>query len=143
MNFESIITILSLLGIGSVLGAYINHLLEGKRETHRRIAERKESQYKIFLENLIGFFEGWNDEQKKEKFMEELYTHAPLYASDEVVRLANEFLRSFNDKDLTHGGTSDTYYRKLVLAIRKDLKKILSGKSKLQESDIDVQKLNK
>lgn len=143
MNFESIITILSLLGIGSIIGAYINHLLESKRETQRRIAERKESQYKTFLENLIGFFEGWEDAQKKEKFMEELYTHAPLYASDEVIRLANQFLRSFNDKNLSHSGKSDVYYRKLVLAIRKDLKKILSGKSDLREDDIDVQKLNK
>jgi len=143
MNSESIIAILSILGIGSIIGAYINHLLEGKRETQRRIAERKESQYKTFLENLVGFFEGWEDARKKEKFMEDLYTHAPLYASDEVIRLANQFLRSFNDKDLSHGGKSDVYYRKLVLAIRKDLKNILSGKSKLQEDDIDVQKLNK
>lgn len=142
INLETILSILALLGIGGIVGAYINHLLEIRRETQRRIAERKESQYKIFLENLIGFFEGWENKEKQKKFMEELYTHAPLYASDEVIKLANKYIKSF-DKNLSNKGESDDYYRKLVLAIRKDLEKILSGKSDLEESDIDIQKLNK
>ncbi|MFH1353916.1 MAG: hypothetical protein ABIH36_01385 [bacterium] len=92
MSTEIILSILSLFGLGGIIGAYINHLFEVKRETQRRIAERKETQYKIFLENLIGFFDGWEDRDKQNRFMEELYTHAPLYASDEVIRLSNNYL---------------------------------------------------
>lgn len=72
--------------------------------------------------------------------MEELYTHAPLYASSEVIRLANKFLLSFNDKDLLKGGKSDSYYRKLVIAIRKDMG--IWEKDKLSKEDIDIQMLN-
>lgn len=143
MNYDIIIQILSLLGIGGAVGAFINHLLEVRRETQSRIAERKETQYKTFLENLIGFWEGWEDKIKQRKFMEELYTHAPLYATDEVIKLSNKYLKSFDKENLEHQGKGDDYYRKLVLAIRKDLKKILSGRSKLEETDIFIQKLNK
>ncbi|OGZ17850.1 MAG: hypothetical protein A2V72_00735 [Candidatus Nealsonbacteria bacterium RBG_13_37_56] len=143
INLEIILSILALLGVGGIIGAYINHLLEVKRETQRRIAERKEDQYKTFLEKLIGFFEGWEDKNKQEKFMEELYTHAPLYASDKVIKLSNDYLKSFDRENQTYKGKSDFYYRKLVLAIRKDLKKILTGRSGLKEEDIFIQKLNK
>lgn len=142
INFETISSILALLGVGGIVGAYITHLLEVKRETQRRIAERKESQYKIFLENLIGFFDGWENTDKQKKFMEELYTHAPLYASDEVIKLSNDYLKSFDKENQTYEGKSDFYYRKLVLAIRKDLKKILTGRSRLKENEILIQKLN-
>ena len=143
INTEIILSFLSLLGLGGIIGAYINHLFEVKRETQRRIAERKETQYKIFLENLIGFWDGWKDEAKQQKFMEELYTHAPLYASDEVIKLSNNYLKSFDKENLEYRGKGNDYYRKLVIAIRKDLKKILSGRSKLEEKDIFIQKLNK
>ena len=141
-NIETILSILALLGIGGVIGAYFNHFLERKREMERRIVERKEEQYRNFLENLLAFFEGWHDKQKKEKFMIELYTHAPLYASDEVIKLANEFLKSFRDKDLRQGGKSDTHYRKLVLVIRKEIKKLNKDKTILTEEDFEILKLD-
>jgi hypothetical protein len=139
---EIILSILGLLGIGGITGAYFNHRFETRRETERRIAERKEKQYRDFLENLLAFFEGWSDTEKKKKFMVDLYTHAPLYASDEVMRLANEFLKSFKDGDLKHGGQSDIYYRKLVLAIRKEIKELNKQKNNLKEEDIEILKLN-
>lgn len=143
MDTETILTILGLLGVGTIMGSFITYKLESKKESKRIVLENKEKQYKTFLENLIGFFEGWEDVEKKENFMKELYTHAPLYASDKVIKLANEFLKSFQDRDLKHEGKSDVYYRKLVIAIREDLKKILNEESKLVENDIDIQKLNK
>jgi len=141
INIETILSLLSLLGLGGIIGAYINHLFEVRRETQRRIAERKETQYKIFLEDLIGFWEGWEDKLKQKRFMEELYSHAPLYASDEVIKLANSYLRCFYKEDKNFG-KGDIYYKKLVLAIRKDLKGVLNRKSKLTENDIDIRKLN-
>lgn len=139
MIFENTITVLTVLGIGGILGAYIKHLLVARQETSRKIAERKEEQYKTFLENLLGFFVGWENKDKQKKFMEELYTHAPMYASDEVIRLANAYLES---KQGGHSGNSDECYKKLVLAIRSDLKGVLNRKSRLKESDIHVMKLD-
>ena len=74
--------------------------------------------------------------------MNELYTNAPLYASDEVIKLANEFLKSFRDKDLKQGGKTYIYYRKLVLVIRQEIKKLNSEKSSLIEEDFDILKLD-
>jgi len=142
LSIETILSILGLLGVGGIIGAYFNHLFEKKREIERRIVERKEEQYKNFLENLLAFFEGWHDKEKKKKFMIDLYTHAPLYASDEVIKLANEFLKSFKDKDLKQGGKSDIYYRKLVLAIRNEIKKLNKDKSSLREGDFEILKLD-
>jgi len=142
LNIEIILSILGLLGIGGIIGAYFNHFFEKKREIERRIIERKEEQYKNFLENLLAFFEGWHDQEKKKKFMIDLYTHAPLYASDEVIKLANEFLKSFRNKDLKQGGKSDTYYRRLVLAIRNEIKKLNKDKSSLKEEDFKILKLD-
>lgn len=141
-NIETILSILGLLGLGGIIGAYLNHFLERKREIERRIIERKEKQYRNFLENLLAFFEGWNDKEKKKRFMNELYTHAPLYASDEVIKLANEFLRSFRDRDLKQGGKSDIYYRKLVLVIRQEIKKLNGEGSSLKEDDFEILQLN-
>lgn len=141
MNLETIISLLTLLGVGSVIGAYVNHLLEKKREMELHFRERKEEQYKKFLEYLIGFFDGWEGPKRKKEFMRELYTHAPLYASSEVIKLSNEFLACFRDKkDLSHGGNSDQLYRKLVLEIRKDMG--IWKKGELTEEDIDIQKPN-
>lgn len=144
MNFdiETILSILGLLGIGGISGAYFNHFFDKKRETERRIIERKEEQYRNFLENLLAFFEGWIDREKKKKFMIELYTHAPLYASDQVIKLANEFLKSFKEKNLKHGGKSDLYYRKLVLVIRNEIKELNKDETYLREDDFEVLKLD-
>lgn len=140
MNLNVIISSLTLLGFGGIIGAYFNHLFEKKKEIELHIRERKEDQYKKFLENLLGFFEGWHNKERKKNFMEELYTHAPLYASSEVIRLSNIFLSSFNDKDMSKGGKSDSYYRKLVIAIRKDMG--VWERNKLSEKDVDIQMLN-
>ncbi len=150
MSTEIIISLVGLAGIA--LGAYLNHLLEKKKEIELHFKERKEEQYKKFLEYLIGFFEGWEGPKRKKEFMRELYTHAPLYASSNVIKLANQFLECFSTgKNLSHGGESDKIYRKLVLEIRKDLngssfpRNLIfweKGKDNLLEEDINVLKLN-
>lgn len=150
MDIEVIIPIIGSLGFGGIIGAYFTQLFEKRREIELHFRERKEEQYKKFLEYLIGFFEGWQGPKRKKEFMRELYTHAPLYASSEVIKLANEFLACFSQKAyLTHGEKTDQIYRKLVLEIRKDLKGhgLLQKlkfweKDSLSEEDIKVLKLN-
>lgn len=150
MSTEIIISLVGLAGI--TLGAYITHLLEKRKEVELHFRERKEEQYRKFLEYLIGFFEGWEGSTRKKEFMRELYTHAPLYASSNVIKLANQFLECFSTgKNLSHGEESDKIYRKLVLEIRKDLKGLSfpqnfmfweKWKDRLLEKDINILKLN-
>lgn len=68
------------------------------------------------------------------------FNHLFEKKKEEVIRLSNKFLLSFNDKDMKKGGKSDSYYRKLVIAIRKDM----GGwdKNELLEKDIDIRMLN-
>lgn len=140
LDAQTVISILGLLGVGGVLGAYTNHLLEKKREMELRIVERREDQYKRFLENIIGFFEGWINKERQKNFMEELYTHAPLYASDEVIKLANDYLEAFSSKK--DSSERDKYYRELVIAIRRELRKLQGEKTDLTEKDIKILKLD-
>ena len=142
MNFDvqTVISILGLLGIGGIVGAYISHFLEKKREMELRIVERREDQYKRFLENIIGFFEGWINKERQKNFMEELYTHSPLYASDEVIKLANKYLETFSSKK--DSNERDEYYKDLVIAIRKELRKLQGEKTDLTEKDIKILKLD-
>lgn len=142
MNFDTqtVISILGLLGIGGVIGAYFNHLLEKKREMELRIVERREDQYKLFLENIIGFFEGWVNKERQKNFMEELYTHAPLYASDEVIKLSNKYLEAFSSKK--DSSERDKYYKELVIAIRRELRRLQGEKTDLGEKDIKILKLD-
>lgn len=143
MNFDTqtILPILGSLGIGGIIGAYFNHFFEKKREMDLRIVERREDQYKRFLENIIGFFEGWIDKERQKNFMEELYTHAPLYASDEVIKLSNKYLESFSSKKDSR--ERDKYYKELVIAIRKELRNLQGEKTDLTEKNINILKLDK
>lgn len=105
-----------------------------------RIVERREDQYKRFLENIIGFFEGWENKERQKNFMEELYTHAPLYASDEVIKLSNKYLETFTSKN--DSSERDEYYKELVIAIRNELRKLQSEKTYLTKKDIKILKLD-
>jgi len=79
MNIEAIGSIIGLLGIGGVIGAYFNHEFEKQKTIELHLRERKEDQYKKFLENLIGFFEGWlNPERKKNAKYQNMPTVAIL-----------------------------------------------------------------
>ena len=140
IDIQTAISILGLLGIGGIIGAYTNHFLEKKREMELRIVERREDQYKRFLENIIGFFEGWENKERQKNFMEELYTHAPLYASDEVIELSNQYLETFSsEKDKSK---RDTFYKELVIVIRKELRNLQGEKTSLTKKDIKILKLD-
>jgi hypothetical protein len=137
---SNLISLLVALGIGGLIGGWVDYLLSRKREIEQHQRERKENQYKIFLENLIGFFDGWEGKsERKRNFMEELYTHAPLYASSGVIRLANKYVESFADKKLT-SQARDKLANDLVLAIRNEMG--VDKNDSLDSSDIKRYKLD-
>lgn len=134
-----ILTLIPSLGIGGFIVAVFNHYSGKRKEIEQKRRENKEKQYKEFLENVIGFFGGWEDGMRKKKFLEELYTRAPLYASGKVIRSANEFVASLNSQgklDLSEDGVTDKCYKRLLVAIREDLD--VWKKDTLEEKDIKI-----
>lgn len=139
---SSIKTVIPLLGLGGVIGYGFRYVLERRLELKRKIRQSKERQYEDLLSNLLAFFKGWENKEHQEQFLREVYTKAPLYASDEVIRHAMDYIESC-DKNSKLSGQSDKIYSKLVLSIRRELRKI-QGESdtNLKEGDITIKKLD-
>jgi len=131
-------TILSIL-FGGVTVAILNHYMGIKREIDQHQRERKEKQYRSFLKNLIGFFDGWEDKDKQRKFMEELQTNAFLYASKKVILLAQEYAGSFNDGS-AKSGDRDKIANRLRVAVREEMG--IDIEHPLGEDEIKLYKLN-
>jgi hypothetical protein len=125
--------------IGSVITILIKNRLELNSENKRRIRDEKEKQYKAFLNNLLGFFEKWKDDALQLQFMWEVYANAAVYASDEVLRLAYSYIKSFDKTKPVNDDERQQIYANLVITIRNELNKITGGsKSKLKAEEIKI-----
>lgn len=139
---ETFISFTTVFGLGSVVGYWVKYHFDQLAENKRKVREAKERQYKDLLSNLLGFFTGWENTKHKKQFMREVYTSAPVYASDEVIKLAHKFLHSYteNKRGLKR---SDQIYAELVLAIRRELNEIQGQPdTKLLTKDIKILKLD-
>lgn len=143
-----IVALLTALGVGGIIGTVVAHKLQQAAEVKMKMRVKKEDQYKSLLNNLLGFFEGWEDyavsdkKARKKQFLWEVYTSAPVYASDEVIKLCYDFIESHNKKG-TLKGQSDEIYSKIVIAMRKELNKIYGQPdTNLLEKDIKVLKVD-
>lgn len=148
VNFSEILSYVSTLGIGGLVGTIFGYWFKDKlaqnAENKRKIREGKERQYKDLLSNVLAFFDGWEDKDCQKQFLRELYTNAPVYASDEVIRLSNKFLKGFDKEKPQQSKERDVIYGQLVLEIRKELNKIQGNPTtELSIDDIKIQKLNK
>ncbi len=131
------------ISIGGIIGILITNWyknkLEQEAENKRRVREAKEKQYKAFLNNLLGFFDSWKSDVLQLQFMWDLYTKAPMYASDEVLRLAYSYIKSFDSAGKTDDATRQKIYAKLVLVIRDELSRITGEEeSELNEEEIKI-----
>ena len=145
---ETFLNFLTVFGLGSVITVFITHKLKQSSESKIKMRELKENQYKSLLNNLMGFFEGWEDyavadkKARKKQFLWEVYTSVPVYASDVVIRLCYEFIESHN-KEGKLKGESDKIYSKIVIAMRMELNKIYGQPdTTLSEKDIKVLKVD-
>ena len=57
---QIILSVLTLLGIGGIVGGYITYLLDKKKEREFRVLELKEKRYKSCLLYMDAFFEPKN-----------------------------------------------------------------------------------
>lgn len=147
LSLSTLFPLFSSLGLGGVIGTFFGYWFKNKldenSENRRIVREGKEKQYKDLLSNLLAFFEGWENNSHKKQFMREVYTNAPVYASDDVIKLANKFLESHDSTNPKAGKNSDKLYAELVIAIRKELNKIQGQPdTKLSVTDIKIRKLN-
>ena len=125
--------------IGSIITILIKNRLELNSENKRRIRDEKEKQYKAFLNNLLGFFEKWKDDALQLQFMWEVYANASVYASDEVLRLAYNYIKSFDKAKPVNDDERQQIYANLVITIRSELNKITGGsKSELKAEEIKI-----
>src|SRR3989344_1271659 len=144
---QSVIEIILSLGIGGIVGGivtnWVNNKLEQNSENKRCIRDRREQQYKDFLNNLMGFYKGWEDKKMQKEFIWDVNTNATVSASDEVYRLARDYINRYDQTKKISEEDRQKIYAKLVITMRNELNK-LSGESPtdLKESEIKVMQLD-
>ena len=142
-SIQSLASLASIIGISGVIGYVVKDKLEKNTENKRRIRDEKEKQYKAFLNNLMGFFEAWKDDALQLQFLWDVYTNAPVYASDEVLRLAYSYIESYDKTKKIDDNKRQLIYAKLVIAIRNELNTITGEpKSDLKEREIKIMGLD-
>ncbi|MFA6169849.1 MAG: hypothetical protein WCW67_08360 [Candidatus Margulisiibacteriota bacterium] len=120
---QIVMSTLTLLGIGGIVGGYITYLLDKNKEREFKILEQKEKRYKSCLLFMDAFFEPKNikylssrhpdidNAQDILEFLKMEYHEMMLYASKEVVMLVKIFIEN---------PTNENYLR-TILGMRHDL----------------------
>ena len=130
MDIQTIISVLGLLGIGGIVGGYLQYLWNKKRETESRIQSLNENKYRstlIFMrcvlkpENVNQFhiddpnILNLTNKQEIKKYaitkLTEFYYNSILYASDDVLRKFKQFMNQ----------PSESNFMETAIAMRKDL----------------------
>ena len=123
-------------GIAVIIAAIIavlGYIVKGKIDTQARERQQREDRYRGMLKAMQGFYTSFEDKQLKQKFLDEM-NQAYLYASDDVMRAANEFLDTVKIKpELSVEEEKKSALANLVLAMRRDLKK-----TKLDASEFET-----
>lgn len=144
---QNIVEIILSLGVGGFIGGiitnWVNNKLEQNSENKRRIRDHREQQYKDFLNNLMGFYKGWEDKKMQKQFIWDVNTNATVSASDDVYRLARNYINSYDQTKKVSEHERQKIYAKLVITMRNELNK-LSGEPQtdLKEEEIKVMQLD-
>jgi hypothetical protein len=125
MNFENIIPVLSLLGLGGILGSYFRILWERQNKAQIQKQEFKETRYKCVMLLLLSYLDfdknksmlhlhgrqyiNSIDDLKDELKLE--WNNMILFASSEVLMSMHKFMETPSQQNI----------RNVALAMRKDL----------------------
>ncbi len=135
---QTIISALTLLGLGGILGGYITYLLDKKKEREFKVLEQKEKRYKSCLLYMDAFFEPKNikylssrqpdidNVQDVIEYLKMEYHEMMLYASKEVILSVKVFIEN---------PTHEKFLR-TILTMRQDLSKM---KNDLDLHDIQIE----
>lgn len=144
---ENLLSLASAFGLGALISgigvAWVKDKLVQNSESKRRVRELRERQYKDFLNNLMGFFKGWENKDFQKQFIWDVNANAPVSASDEVYRLARKYIDSFDKRNESSEPERQKIYAKLVITIRNELNE-MSGEppTDLKEDEIKVMQLD-
>jgi hypothetical protein len=131
-SIQIIISALTLLGLGGILGGYITYLLDKKKEREFKVLEQKEKRYKSCLLYMDAFFEPKNIKYLSSRqpdiddvtdiieYLKMEYHEMILYASKDVI---------FSVKAFIENPTRDNFL-KTILTMRQDLS--------LKRNDLDL-----
>jgi len=120
---QTIISALTLLGLGGILGGYITYLLDKKKEREFKVLEQKEKRYKSCLLYMDASFEPKNikylssrtpdidDTKDILEYLKMEYHEMILYASKDVI---------FSVKRFIENPVRDNFL-KTILTMRQDL----------------------
>ena len=121
--FQIILSALTLLGVGGVLGSYITFLLDKKKELEFRHLEQKEKRYKSCLLYMDCYFEPKNIKYLSSRqpdidsaadiieYLKAEYHEMLLYASKDVILSTKAFIDNPTIEN----------FLKTVLSMRQDL----------------------
>ena len=135
---QTILTVLTLLGVGGIVGGYITYLLDKKKEREFKVLEQKERRYKSCLLYMDAFFEPKNikylssrqpdidNSQDVIKYLKMEYHEMMLYASKEVILSVKAFIEN---------PTHENFLR-TILTMRQDLSRM---KNDLDLHDIQIE----
>lgn len=115
MDTSIIITVISSLGVGGLIGAFLKSMLDRKKEILLKLNQINEEKYRTLLmymsfiiDPLNRFHFVLNDDNIKKLTNNELikdyskskvneyYYHSLLYASDDVIKSLKEFIQNPN-----------------------------------------------
>src|SRR3989344_6326972 len=120
---QTIISALTLLGLGGILGGYITYLLDKKKEREFKVLEQKEKRYKSCLLYMDAYFEPKNikflssrqpdidDAQDVIEYLKMEFYEMMLYASKDVILSVKSFIENPVREN----------FLKTILAMRQDL----------------------
>jgi hypothetical protein len=103
-DFQSVIAVLSLIGLGGIVGSFITFRLNKSKELEFKVREQKEKRYKSCLLYMDAFFKPENikylssrqpDIDSEKDVLEYLrmeYHEMVVYASAEVIGSVKEFI---------------------------------------------------
>lgn len=135
---QIIISALTLLGLGGILGGYITYLLDKKKEREFKVLEQKEKRCKSCLLYMDAFFEPKNikylssrqpdidNAQDVIEYLKIEYHEMMLYASKEVIMAVKVFIEN---------PTHEKFLR-TILTMRQDLTGL---KNDLNLCDIQIE----
>ena len=103
-----------------ILAAIVAWCLNERSKLKWERYKRKEERYLGFLQSIRGFYEGSEDEQLKEKFINDLRL-AWLYCPDKIVRMGNAFLATVDSGSESTDQDKQSKLEEFELELRRDL----------------------
>lgn len=124
-TINNLISVFTLLGVGGVVGAFINHLLQKSREIQNRAIERKIKSYSNLIDGARAFIGDPTLDYEtalvaQQEFIKKFHNDILLYASDEVIKSVDRFFGSVSISYSNKDESTDALFN-MIAVMRSDL----------------------